>query len=85
MPMLGTSERRTLRAAEGRFLPPPEVIGTGERAQFRTAVSGVQAQTGAEIASTITVPVMKGRRGGDFERRVSGAERTFIGWLSSLW
>jgi len=36
----------------------------GERARFRTTVSGVQVQAIAEIETTITVPVMKGRRGG---------------------
>ena len=46
-----------LRAAEGRFLPPPEVTGGGGR--------GAIPKGGRRISSTITAPVMKGLRGGE--------------------
>ena len=43
-----------------------------ERAQFRTSLSGVQVQIGAEFTETIAALVMKGRRGGDTERWLPG-------------
>ena len=61
---------RATPGSRGAFFAPPEVTGGG--GAIPNGGSGVRAQAGAEISSTITAPVMKGLRGGDFERRVSG-------------
>lgn len=73
MPVPGTSERWRVWEAAGCLRMQPRVPAVAEeRAQFRTSLSGVQVQIGAEFTETITALVMKGRRGGDTERWLPG-------------
>jgi hypothetical protein len=70
----GNAGERASLVGRGTFLRAAPCRRGGERAKFRTAGSGVQVQAIAGISSTITAPVMKGRRGVRFRRSVSGGE-----------
>ena len=79
--MPGTSERGQVWAADGRFCvqakPPGE--GASPNVGFRGACSN-QCRNDIDHNG----PGNEGAERGRFQSPISGAEKTFIGWLASL-